>query len=588
MFVAFASPDPQDVDAAWRQARASAPGLRVAWHTEWSWCLADDAVVGAAPSGGRMAAGHARLRTGRTTRPGEALTALAEDAARAAGAPIARDGTFAFVTADLDARRLRVCRDAFGIRPAYWCRAGRGLQVSDDLEAFAAGRRLDRQFAAEFIALGQADARRTVWEGVHQLPPGGVLSWCDGRWELETFQPWSTPCEVPQDDAGAADEFRRLVMAAVGADLDDVAGTWADLSGGHDSSSVAAVAGWLSEREGRRFRGGVTIVDSFGHGDESGFADEVTRRYSLSSIRIVDPWPWREDGEAPPATPAPGRDYPHWARDRAVARAIGGRGDGVLLSGVGPDYYLPLSPWYAIDLLGRGQLREALKVIEDTAVQSRSTVWHTLGRYVLAPLAPVRLQARLLARAGGAPAWLQPAFADATGYASLAAIRDVITAWPGAVNRTLLARRLSEGASILPAWRTVDGLEIRHPLLSLPLVRFCLSLPRHLRTNFAAPKPILRHALADIVPPRVLARRTKGSVLLPRICWAFGRERDRLASMLRDSVLAAAGVCDPERVLAATDRCATGHAADGVALYHALSLESWLGARRARGAAVSW
>ena len=49
-----------------------------------------------------------------------------------------------------------------------------------------------------------------------------------------------------------------------------------------------------------------------------------------------------------------------------------------------------------------------------------------------------------------------------------------------------------------------------------------------------------------------------------------------------------AGVCDPERVLAATDRCATGHAADGVALYHALSLESWLGARRARGAAVSW
>lgn len=590
MFTVFASPDPRRVAEAWRLA--SSRDDAVVWRTPWSWAVADgDAVRLQAPDGATTAVGQARLRHpgGRPAAGGADLAYLVSRAAAAAASAIDVDGTFAFAELDARQRRLRAFRDAFGIRPLYWTTDDAGaIWISDDLESLAPGRRLDRRFAAEFIARGQGDARRTVWEGVAQVPPGGVLSWQDGRLTIDAYEPWHAPCEVPADDRAAADRFRALVVDAVAADIDDAAGTWADLSGGHDSSSVAAVGGWLARHQGRAFRGGVTIVDSLGHGDESEFADEVSRAYALGAIRVVDPWPWRDDREAPPATPAPARDYPHWARDRQVARELRRRGDGVLLSGVGPDYYLPRSPWYAIDLAGRGRLAEALAVVEETAIETRSTVWHTLWRYVLGPLAPVGLQARWFGDAALVPRWLTPGFVDATGYARVALARDLVTAWPGQVNLSLLGQRLREGASILPTWRTLDGLDIRHPLLSLPLVQFCLSLPRHLRTSFSAPKPILRQALDGIVPARVLARRTKGSVLLPRICWALGHERQRIRALLDGSILAAAGIVDPDRLLAHADRCAAGAGHDGVALYHALSLESWLAARRDRGAAVSW
>lgn len=589
MFLVFASPDPRRVAETWRTAPRE--GRRLAWHTPWSWALAGpDTPIVTAPDGGRVGVGHVRLRRAGDRRDGQAadLAALITAAATAPSEVIGRDGTFALVTMDAAARRLHACRDAFGIRTAYWSADDDGVWIGDDLDDFAPGRRLDRQFAAEFIARGQGDARRTVWQGVQQLPPGGVCTWEAGRVTVAQHQPWREACEVPADDRAAAARFRALVVDAVSADLDDGAGTWADLSGGHDSSSVAAVAGWLARHEGRRFQGGVTIVDSLGHGDESQYADDVARAYALPALRVVDPWPWRDDQEPPPATPAPVRDYPHWARDRHVARELRRRGDGVLLSGVGPDYYLPRSPWYAIDLAGRGRWREALAAVEDTAIETRTTVWHTLWRYVVGPLAPAGLQARWFAGGGLVPGWLTPAFAAETGFARVALARDLVTAWPGQVNDTLLAVRLSEGASILPSWRTLEGLDVRHPLLALPLVRFCLSLPRHLRTSFAAPKPILRQGLAGIVPPRVLARRTKGSVLLPRICWAFGRERARLAALVDRSILAAAGIVDPGRLLAHADTCAAGAGHDAVPLYHALSLESWLSARRDRGAAVSW
>jgi hypothetical protein len=72
---------------------------------------------------------------------------------------------------------------------------------------------------------------------------------------------------------------------------------WTDLSGGHDSSSVASIGGWLRRKYNQVNLGGtVTFVDSIGEGDESEFVAAVLKEYALDSITIVDACPWDTDG----------------------------------------------------------------------------------------------------------------------------------------------------------------------------------------------------------------------------------------------------------------------------------------------------
>lgn len=153
--------------------------------------------------------------------------------------------------------------------------------------------------------------------------------------------------------------------------------------------------------------------------------------------------------------------------------------------------------------------------------------------------------------------------------------RDVNYAWPGMVCAERVAQRMGEIGPGLDGWRGTSDLEIRHPFLSLPLATFCLSLDRRLRSNFSHPKPVLRRAMRGIVPSEILERRTKGSLILPRVCWSFRHERRRLSELMRESVLADLGAVEPSRLLEAVDECAAGRG-DARHLYFALSLETWL------------
>lgn len=119
------------------------------------------------------------------------------------------------------------------------------------------------------------------------------------------------------------------------------------------------------------------------------------------------------------------------------------------------------------------------------------------------------------------------------------------------------------------------GVEVHAPYLDSEVVRVCLSLPAWRRCDPAEPKPLLRKALAGLVPPLVLTRRTKGDYTATAhrgIRWNLPALRE----LLTNPVSAEIGLIEPRRVRAALERAAQGLETPWAPLNQVLAIELWL------------
>ena len=155
------------------------------------------------------------------------------------------EGMFAIALWDRDQRVLHLARDGIGIKPLYWAEAGRAVLFASEAKAIlahpAVRRDLDPEGLHALLATGHAGPDASVWAGLHQVPPGSVLSFTAGRSALRRF--WA-PRRQP--DIGTMDD----AVDALGATLREVVESQvvADVplgvlqSGGIDSTLVTLTA----------------------------------------------------------------------------------------------------------------------------------------------------------------------------------------------------------------------------------------------------------------------------------------------------------------------------------------------------------
>ena len=83
---------------------------------------------------------------------------------------------FAFAIWDRPRRRMFVARDRVGIKPLYWTRAQGGVALGSEIKALFAfpgvERRARPESVVEHLTLRYCAAPRTLFEGIHKLPPG--------------------------------------------------------------------------------------------------------------------------------------------------------------------------------------------------------------------------------------------------------------------------------------------------------------------------------------------------------------------------------------------------------------------------------
>lgn len=504
-------------------------------------------------------------------------------------------GDFAFVLWDARRRRLLAACDPMGIKALHYARTGDLLCLASEarqvLQHPAVPCRLDEAGVADYLLDGTGDPGRTLFLGVRRLLPGHRLVATGGGERIERY--WSLDPEartVYRRDEDYAAHFLDLFRRAVEDRLPSAPGTAGSagilMSGGLDSGSVAAIA--ASSRRCRPGSRGLFAVsflfERLRECDEREFIQAAADELGLERETILaERFP-----VLGPETCRPSLESPSLAWDRCLQEALRrtrSRGARVLLTGHGGDDLMLGSHLAYADRLRRGDLRAILEIAQQAAAQGRGRS-RTLYSYFVQPLLPHRAAhalRRLLGRAPGPalPGWFDAGFARRNGLAARAqgpprprrlaeAARDALYAHFRQTPWDRVAHWYDHHAAAI-------GVEVRHPFLDRRLVEFILSIPPQQLFRAGLSKPLLRQAMAGILPEAVRTRRDK-TQLGAFLNLSVGREvRAWIESLLAAPLAAELGIFDAGPLRAAWRRSQEGELGEleGL-LWYSISLEIWL------------
>ena len=159
-------------------------------------------------------------------------------------------GEYAFALWDPREQALVCARDGLGIRLLYVADTPDAVIVTNVLAAAlchpAVRDDLDEVALVAFLAHGgAADETRTCYNGVRVVPAGHTLTFHArdaARTQLRRHWRFPLPDNVPRPNAGAIEEEYRAVLADAVRDRLDATATSIFLSGGVDSTTIAAAA----------------------------------------------------------------------------------------------------------------------------------------------------------------------------------------------------------------------------------------------------------------------------------------------------------------------------------------------------------
>jgi asparagine synthase (glutamine-hydrolysing) len=166
-------------------------------------------------------------------------------------------GDFGFAIWDRRTARLMCARDHFGIRPFYYVETASLLAFASYPDALLAlpdvSTELDEISVADFLLFGtQQDPHRSMYRSIACLPPASTLALSANRTSLRRY--WSLPERGStrfRKRSEYVEEFRHLLEQAV-TDRLPAGPVAVQLSGGMDSSSIAAIAADWSRASGHQ------------------------------------------------------------------------------------------------------------------------------------------------------------------------------------------------------------------------------------------------------------------------------------------------------------------------------------------------
>lgn len=470
-------------------------------------------------------------------------------------------GPFAVVLVDTAQRRVVCGRDALGDRSViYRLSAGRLLVASHEellLDHPEVSRDLDEATVARFFAMEAAAPGRTFFADLRELAPGSGMalpvealgpaaerSSEAGAGPPRFFRHWSLPEEGTvryRRDEEYAEHFRELLGQAVRDRLPEGEGERAAptvlMSGGLDSTAVAALAAGELAGRGRRLHTVSWVFDELPRADEREFMEPTVDALGAEATWVLgdDAWPLGGCLDAPERHLGMGSPYAavyRRLRDRSY-RAVAGRGGTVLLTGeCGDQLYVGAESWLR-DLVSerrfvtaaREAARGAFGAGRDDRIGLRTAVASVLR--VPSP------------RRKAAPAdrpWLTPEALERLGDRTPGA-----AGWPD----WRVARRPTQAAAVLDpriaaavrqesARAAAAGIEVRRPYRDRRLIELALAVPAHQLYRPGWPKWLTRQAMRGRLPEPVRRRRRRSS-LYPLFRRGVAERERRTVDALLDS-----------------------------------------------------
>jgi asparagine synthase (glutamine-hydrolysing) len=486
--------------------------------------------VSGAPSGQRASdrplcaiEGRLRFTAGPAKDQPWATEAEIADAWSAAGEKVLASARGSFLVALWDEQRRRgaLARDQLGERPLMYHSGSRLAFASDyrPLLGLVTPRPAPDEIAVA-CWLGMCVPRngRTFYEGVHRLPPGHVIELGDGGW---TARPYWTP-RYMEPAAGESDELyaglRRELERATAATLHDVDTAGVLLSGGLDSSSVAALAAPQARAAGTDLRAYSAVFPGLEEADESAYIDESLGALGLSGTRMAVHGGSLLAGSLRYSrawlAPDISANNFFWID---LLRQAAGEGAEVLLDGEGGDELFKTGYYLIADRLRQGRVRSARELVASfptiAANRSRRVRWKVLAQYGLGGLLPYAFH-----RAWPRLRPFRPAL-ELTGSARRLTRRqedpwswkrlDGPRWWAYLVEGMVHGPEGVGGPEHALRIARLAGVQRRRPLLDLDLVEHVLKLPPELGFEPWFARGHFRLAMDGALPDMVRLRRQK-------------------------------------------------------------------------------
>ena len=503
------------------------------------------------------------------------------------------NGMFAFAIYDRRQRRLLLARDRFGEKPLYVYEDGDRLLFASEIKAFleaGVAARPDPDALHEYLTFQYCLGERTLFEGVRKLRPASYLLLDDTGRELERGEYWSLHSEEDRetDEAGFVDELQLLLEDAVRIRLrsDVPVGTY--LSGGLDSSVVAALAGkllghglpaftgWFAE--GRDFDEREYAATVAAHTGAEHHLVECTAEDFARSLRDIV---WHLDEPAAGPGVYPQLVVSRAARER-VTVVLGGQGGDELFGGYARYLMLYLEESIkgsifetqdpARHIVTLDRVLPHLALLQQY-VPALKSFWsdNLFGpieeRYFAlvarAPHLPQLLTAEFLA--GRDDTQLYGAFAREFGQ--LPPTKPLFNRMTAYDARTMLQSLLH----VEDRMSMAVSLESRLPFLDHRVAELMFRMPAAYKYRDGLSKAALRSAAGSFVPAVVRDRKDKMGFPVPFVQWARGELRELVSGVLLGESARLRGIYRPEGI----ERLIDSEQPFGRELWGLLCLETW-------------
>jgi len=156
-------------------------------------------------------------------------------------------GMFAFAIWDMKRKNLFIARDRLGIKPLYYSATAARFLFGSEIKVLLASQgvrpELNRAALPEYLAFGYLSGADTFYRGIRKLMPGHSLELTEaGDLRIEQYWDLQTTADEPaRDEAYYVHSYRELLEGAVKSHLMSDVPLGVFLSGGVDSSAVAAL-----------------------------------------------------------------------------------------------------------------------------------------------------------------------------------------------------------------------------------------------------------------------------------------------------------------------------------------------------------
>jgi len=541
---------------------------------------AEDVVIFASPETKLLSLKEERgLVIGRLYRgicPSEAVEAMtlseSRHAAWSRGKALLEGKWGGFVAFLRDENMVVALRDPSGSVPAYFCESG-GIQLYfsnaellRDLKLDQAA--VDEQFLHQWLTYPFLRTARTGLSDRFELLPGTARSSSGGAASVSTlWSPWRAAAAERQirDFDEAARRVREVALGTVAVQLAGVEAPVLELSGGLDSSIVAACL----NQAGLRFKAANFVTQS-ADGDERDYARMVASALDLELAEL--PEEPANLALSPPKRLSfrPSLSPVLQPLHRALSRYAQAVGSTDFVTGAGGDnvfcYLTTTAP--VLDAARSLGLSAAFPTVRDVATLGDCTLWKAAGFAI-----------RKSFRAKKRPLWKRDGRFLTPG--ALAAEPDPHP-WLERPDQ-VLPGTIEHIESLVLIQHFLDpeyasGEALHHPLLNTPLIELCLAIPTWLWVRGGRNRAVARAAFADLLPAPIIRRRTKGR--LESMCArAYDGSRSKLADLLIEGELAKRGLLD-RAVLEAYLRIPGRPPDDSYfRIFDLVSLELWLRSR---------